>query len=546
MSRIVGTISPINYSYLPFDESKQIEENLPNVLGVLKGDHFVPNGESRNERFYGADLWETVQGNVRIQERMGNGQMFGTIGHDLEITEEALREGKVSHYTKNMQLVRRGGEIQGYAESYVLDTPVGRVLHAYLSGGSKMFVSSRADGSFKPGAKHYSEKLGKHIPVVDPKKYKLERFDVVPQPGFLKAQPEFQNVRENLNSEDVALFESLVAQSENEGLANNDFELAEQQAYLFEQKKPKKRGEDTPTIPSRYDDSLDLDQNSKATVALPDVKEEKMSEEYKNLFNEARDESKLQSKKIVELEKTNESLKTLNQSKQDDLSESASALQEEKDRASNIQEKLQEFETIGTVEEFKSFKEDIGPSPSEATIALTEALEKIECNNRFFEKLGSMKEIEEALEEQDKELKEWREIAETPEACATSIKEAMGKLQKVQEDTQAVQLKELSEEFGMEEDTIKSIQENGVPFGKLRETIEAVHGKRPSANGDLMSRMQENGTPKAPYTNDGEKAEFLSERLYGGSGSSVRSVVSGRAFVEGKGRLTGSVQKDDK
>ena len=147
------------------------------VLGKIKGCFFVPNGISRNNRYYPKELWEKVLSNNEVKKRMSDRRMFGTISHSQAIDDTALLEGKISHIVTNLS-INNG---QGIGEALILDTPAGRVLNTFLRAGSKLFVSSRANGAFK------GEENG--VPRVDPETYELSGFDVVIDPGFVQANP---------------------------------------------------------------------------------------------------------------------------------------------------------------------------------------------------------------------------------------------------------------------------------------------------------------------------------------------------------------------
>lgn len=174
MTRIIDLIE--SDTKIVFEEASG-EVDGKHVIGKIKGPFFVPDGVSRNNRKYPRDLWEKVCNNPTVRKRLENRLMFGTIGHEQKLGDSALLEGKVSHIITNLQ-IQNG---IGVGEALIIDTPAGRVLNTLMRAGSKLYVSSRADGSFK------GEDKG--IPIVDPDTYQLEGFDVVVDPGFLQANP---------------------------------------------------------------------------------------------------------------------------------------------------------------------------------------------------------------------------------------------------------------------------------------------------------------------------------------------------------------------
>lgn len=166
------------------------------VLGKLKGEFFVPDGVSRNNRYYPKSLWEKVVSDPILRKKMDEKRMFGTISHEQGLDDKALLDGKISHIVTDLRI--EGGK--GIGEAIILNTPAGQILNTVLRAGTKLFVSSRADGAFK------GEVNG--IPRVDPDHYLLTGFDVVIDPGFLQANPQlveslkqtFENINKSLKS----------------------------------------------------------------------------------------------------------------------------------------------------------------------------------------------------------------------------------------------------------------------------------------------------------------------------------------------------------
>jgi len=158
-----------------FVEGAPGEVDGEHILGKVRGRFFVPGGVSRNSRYYPPEVWERQLGLEEVKSRLENKQMFGTIGHEDEISDKNLRDGKMSH------IVTRLTPDGQNCEALILNTPAGKVLNTVLRAGAKLYVSSRADGEYK----------GTHngVPMVDPEKFKLEGFDFVLDPGFLEANP---------------------------------------------------------------------------------------------------------------------------------------------------------------------------------------------------------------------------------------------------------------------------------------------------------------------------------------------------------------------
>ena len=171
-----------------FEEAS--EDAGEHILGKIKGQFFVPNGKSRNKRFYSESLWVKTLSNPDVQSKLKNRLMFGTIGHTQKLDNQALSEGKASHIVTSLSIE----DGKGMGEALIINTPAGRNLNTYLRAGANLYTSSRADGKYA-STKHEG------LPVVDEDAYKLFGFDMVIDPGFLEANPE---LTENLETEETS------------------------------------------------------------------------------------------------------------------------------------------------------------------------------------------------------------------------------------------------------------------------------------------------------------------------------------------------------
>lgn len=169
-------------------------ENAPevdgiNIIGKVSGESFVPDGFSRNKRFYPSSLWEKVINDPDIIQKLSDRNMFGTIGHDLKLDDAAFRNGDFSHVVSGIHIDENG---KGMVDYLILNTKAGQNLNTVLRAKSKIYVSSRADGAFVEG------KTEKGMPIVDTDRYFLETFDFVLDPGFLQASPALVEAYNNL------------------------------------------------------------------------------------------------------------------------------------------------------------------------------------------------------------------------------------------------------------------------------------------------------------------------------------------------------------
>jgi len=191
---------------IKFSVSEAEDSSNPAILAKVKGVFFCPDGISRNNRYYSRTLWENVLSNEEVQERIKLKNMFGTIGHDTELNDEAFQKGLISHYMTNVQIDENG---QGVGEAVIMNTPAGQILNTIMRAGATVYVSSRGEGTFN------GDKNG--VPAVDESSYNLIGWDFVMNPGFLKANPKVAEALENLeNNTGEPQMEKLVEKLSNE------------------------------------------------------------------------------------------------------------------------------------------------------------------------------------------------------------------------------------------------------------------------------------------------------------------------------------------
>lgn len=363
------------------EESNDIVDGQ-HVLGKLKGEFFVPDGISRNKRFYGKNVWEKQLQNEDVKTKLAERRMYGTIGHKIPINDESLAEGKISHMTTSLAIDSNG---KGVGEALILGTPVGRILNTVLRAGSKLYVSSRANGDYR-GTSH-------GVPSVDPDSFHLEGFDFVLEPGFLQANP--------------ALVESLQKDVK---------ELLE----LVEVKPVGEVKSESPKINEKKE-------------------EEKLTEENKEYVKEVLGMKELvealTKEKMTLTEELGKALKSLNEIKaeKEALSAEVASMQKtlvdtkEKASKSELYEKLgspEEVEKALDLAEKVIWKYKQSGSPDEVGKALDQAYEQLKQLKKYRE-LGSPEEISTAFDKAEALIVQYRKlgtIAELNEALDTATK----------------------------------------------------------------------------------------------------------------------------
>jgi len=187
-TKLYDNIDFDDFEIRPIKESNGSTDDigaLPNnVLAVVRGPAFVPNGYSRNGRFYPKELWENVINDEKTKSALDRKLMFGCIGHPTgEYTlDQLLESGKVSHIVTSIEIKNN----MGIAEYNILNTPSGRILNAVISAGSRLYVSTRGFGGYAQGVKKHN---GMTYKILDKNNFAIESIDFVISPGFLEADP---------------------------------------------------------------------------------------------------------------------------------------------------------------------------------------------------------------------------------------------------------------------------------------------------------------------------------------------------------------------
>jgi len=158
------------------------------ILARVVGPAFFPNSTSNNKVFYPEEAWEVAINRPEFQHRLTGRLVFGTIGHEIELDDDTVREGKFSHIVTKIWI---NEDNVGMAEYLVLNTPPGQILNTLLRAKSKLRVSTKAGGLFEPNVKN-------GVKSVIPESFHLERIDFVTAPGYNQALPELV---ESINKE---------------------------------------------------------------------------------------------------------------------------------------------------------------------------------------------------------------------------------------------------------------------------------------------------------------------------------------------------------
>ena len=358
------------------------------IVAKVRGQFFVPDGNSRNGRHYKRKVWENVLSDPKVMERLENRNMFGTVGHGTKINDEAVQNGLISHIVTSLGINENN---EGIGEALILNTPAGRSLNTIMRAGGKMFVSTRANGSFK----------GKHegMPCVDPETFDFETVDFVCEPGFLEANP---SIAESLNT--------IMDDHEKEG----NFMSAELVKLLTEQK-------------DQAESKVE-----KLTTEVSTLTDDKavLVQENTHLKGEA-EKLELANTKLAEYAE---------HGSVEEIKESLESLKEANETVEAVKE-------LGTVEEIKESLAELNTITEElgSKESIEEALKTAIDYKTEVSELGSVEELKESLEvlESIKGENEKKELEETKKTLVEELKMSEEQISKLLEKFTADEIRDL-------------------------------------------------------------------------------------------------------
>ncbi len=173
---------------LNISESKETSKRK-GVLNTVKGifAQYSKNEKdlNRNGRAYKKSLWEKVLHSDYYKEMIENQCLFGEADHPEDRMSIHLPD--ISHCITKLE-IKDDGFV--YGEADILDTPAGRIVNTVVEYGSKIGMSTRAEGSVRYEG---------NAEVVNEDDYRFHTVDFVPMPSVVRAR---QSLVESANSTD--------------------------------------------------------------------------------------------------------------------------------------------------------------------------------------------------------------------------------------------------------------------------------------------------------------------------------------------------------
>lgn len=440
--------------------SKESEDSVVDgihILARVKGPAFFPDSVSGNNVFYSRQTWENALAQPEFQERKKNRLIFGSIGHEVELDDDGVRNGLVSHIVSDMYINEDG---IGEAEYLVLNTGPGRTLNTLLRAGSKLRVSTRCDGEFLPT----SSRTG--VKEVDPDNFIIDRIDFVIEPGYKEALPK--------------LIESLNKQTEKESEVSEVNTTTDKALSILESQL------------KTLSESNKIAESEKVSLRESLAKVQEELKAYQSLGTPQQiKESQEELDEFKEIADTPEELKTSLEETEEVVSQLTDALKEKDDDDGQVSE--------SEAEELAQYKE-LAESPEEVK-SLAESVEELVDTLKEYKDLGTPEEVKEALEQavQIQDCLHKYENLGTPE----EIEELAVETENMIQEAKKRSIRESAEEAGVDPDKVEELVEKGF---EAEEAIEFIQ----DLTGDKQDDDSENNEQQ---DDDEENPESITEAL---------------------------------
>ena len=466
-----------------------------NIIGMVEGQFFQPDGMSRNKRWYSRKLWENVLACADVRNRLMSRTMYGEIGHsDGPVTDMTLREGNVSHIIADLWIDEKG---RGMGRAYILDTPKGRLLKTYLGAKSKLKVSTRGEGVYLDGQYHDG------CPIIDPDTYELQTVDFVLNPGFMETSAKLTTKQENYTPETKQ-----VNEAKKEGVKRMDLNLENYVAELKEELKAAKADVKTLTEQLQTKDKELLKYQYEESAEVKKITEEFAP--YKKMGVSAKTLTETFKKVQNSLKKTQEEKAKLTEELQaykDRCGESIPELDEALEMSKKAMETVAEYQKIGTVEQLKALMEK-----SESLVPKLKQLAVL----TEYKKLGSVKDLKSLMERCDEALPKLEQLSILEEYKSLGSIEDIKKLS----EKCSAMLPKLEQLSSLKEyrkigtvDEVKSLVEKcEKSLPKLKE-LKVLEAYKEIGSIEDIKKLSENCTAMLPKIKQLKEAEKLAENV---------------------------------
>lgn len=173
--------------------TESFETNKSTIIGTFDGECADSNITNKNGLDITREVWENVFASDEYAEGIENGWFIGFCGHPDDPGDQNFM---------NACIVMTEGHIEDNGKVYgkfnLVDTPVGRVVKAFIDAGVKFGISVRGAGDIYNNS-------------VDPDTFVFRGFDLVAFPAFPESVPEFTEIAASTDVETQKKYKAVCA-----------------------------------------------------------------------------------------------------------------------------------------------------------------------------------------------------------------------------------------------------------------------------------------------------------------------------------------------
>ena len=481
------------------------------ILARASGPAFFPNTTSRNNVFYPKEAWENAIADEEFQHRLKNRLVFGTIGHDPEITDNEVRKGEFSHIVTKVWI---GEDDIGYAEYLVLNTEPGRILNTLLRAGVGISVSTKGYGTT-------IETSDKDTEMVDPDNFSFDRIDFVIDPGYLQAKPE---LKESKNTENTNY-------NRNEQKMDKTIDILENATKRLEESNKSLQTEITESKVALSKANAALD-SYRALGSVQQVAEAMSQlDKYRLLGTPRKIKEDLdQAEEVIGLleDQVQDLTATIDQLKADEPA--TDEVTEDEDTS-----ELDAYRELGTPEEIKACleraEELLAEEPEE------DEIEEDEDDEAPLSDIGSPEEIRalvQEAEEADSLLQQYQELGSVEE-----LKEMCARLEEYSELEKEASAEDLAEEYDVNAEVVSKLQDKGLSDDEIKEILDSMQN---TVQGEEIDEDGEEDEPLITEDDDEEVDSEDEEDFEEEDGSEDETAYNVQKTVLGEARSSKSLR----
>lgn len=296
----------INVKQMPIKASKEIidkykirsikasdDNSNSSILGSYTGKCCDSNVFNNNDMHLPRELFEKLKESDEYKRAMANHHYIGFLGHPSDSDCQDYEHACI--VMKDMRILDNS-EIEGDFD--LIDTPVGRIVKAFIDAGVNFGISIRGFGDVDSGGE------------VDPDQFIFRGFDLVTFPAYDDCIPEFKAIAASTDAKKKAVFKKVCA-----AIDTNLKDIKSCDALEFIKGELPEGSDEFVKISDRIDE-LQSNSIEEAVEESIDINEQKL-EAMTELYLDAKAEARELEQKLTDLEVCNQDLviecKTLKQ-----------------------------------------------------------------------------------------------------------------------------------------------------------------------------------------------------------------------------------------